>query len=95
MTLNVNIPDLPYKEIRGIPRTRLGAGIAPSPSFRCRDPKGKRMYWIGPSGAGQDAGEGTDFDAIANGYVSVTPLQIDLTRHQALPVLADWLKPLA
>ena len=47
------------------------------------DPKGKRMYWIGPSGAGQDAGEGTDFHAVASGYVSVTPLQIDLTRHQA------------
>jgi 5'-nucleotidase len=57
--------------------------------------KGRRMYWIGPSGAGQDAGDGTYFDAIANGYVSVTPLQIDLTRHQALPGLAAWLKPLA
>ena len=53
------------------------------------------MYWIGPSGEGQDAGEGTDFDAIANGYVSVTPLQIDLTRHTALPTIAEWLRPLA
>ena len=52
------------------------------------------MYWIGPSGAGQDAGEGTDFHAVANGYVSVTPLQIDLTRHAVLPQLAEWLKPL-
>jgi 5'-nucleotidase len=60
-----------------------------------RDPKGKPVYWIGPAGAGQDAGEGTDFHAIAAGYVSVTPLQIDLTRHTALPVIADWLKPLA
>ena len=53
------------------------------------------MYWIGPAGAGQDAGEGTDFHAIANDYVSVTPLQTDLTRHGALPTLIDWLKPLA
>jgi 5'-nucleotidase len=52
------------------------------------------MYWIGPAGIGQDAGEGTDFHAVAQGYVSVTPLQIDLTRHSALQTVADWLKPL-
>ncbi len=63
------------------PRAWVG-GIAPSPSFRSTIRKGRRMYWIGPSGDGQDAGEGTDFDAIASGYVSVTPLQTDLTRHR-------------
>jgi 5'-nucleotidase len=95
ITLNVNIPDLPYEQLRGIKATRLGGRHRSKPIVPVQDPKGKRMYWIGPSGTGQDAGEGTDFHAIANAYVSVTPLQIDLTRHSALPKLADWLKPLA
>jgi 5'-nucleotidase len=95
MTLNVNIPDLPYEQLRGIRATRLGGRHRSKPIVPVQDPKGKRMYWIGPAGAGQDAGEGTDFHAIANGFVSVTPLQIDLTRHSALPTLTDWLKPLA
>jgi 5'-nucleotidase len=95
ITLNVNIPDLPYERLRGIRATRLGGRHRSKPIVPVHDPKGKRMYWIGPAGAGQDAGEGTDFHAIANDYVSVTPLQIDLTRHGALPLLADWLKPLA
>jgi 5'-nucleotidase len=53
------------------------------------------MYWIGPPGEGQDAGDGTDFHAVAQGYVSITPLQIDLTRHAALPAVRDWLRPLS
>jgi len=95
VTLNVNVPDVPYAQLRGIRATRLGGRHRSKPIVPVEDPKGKRMYWIGPSGAGQDAGEGTDFHAVANGYVSVTPLQIDLTRHQALSTLAEWLKPLA
>jgi 5'-nucleotidase len=94
ITLNVNIPDLPYDQLRGIKATRLGGRHRSKPIIPVADPKGKRMYWIGPAGAGQDAGEGTDFHAVANGFVSVTPLQIDLTRHAALPAIADWLKPL-
>jgi 5'-nucleotidase len=94
MTLNVNIPDLPFEQLRGIQATRLGGRHRSKPIVPVADPKGKRMYWIGPAGAGQDAGEGTDFHAVANGYVSVTPLQIDLTRHGALPTLTDWLRPL-
>jgi 5'-nucleotidase len=95
ITLNVNVPDVPFDELKGIRATRLGGRHRSKPIVPVQDPKGKRMYWIGPSGAGQDAGEGTDFHAIANGYVSVTPLQIDLTRHATLPTLANWLKPLA
>jgi 5'-nucleotidase len=95
ITLNVNVPDVPYEQLRGIRATRLGGRHRSKPIVPATDPKGKPLYWIGPSGAGQDAGEGTDFHAVANGYVSVTPLQIDLTRHAALPALADWLKPLA
>jgi 5'-nucleotidase len=94
-TLNVNIPDVPYGELRGIKATRLGGRHRSKPIVPVSDPRGRRMYWIGPSGEGQDAGEGTDFDAVANGYVSVTPLQIDLTRHAALPAISQWLRPLA
>lgn len=94
-TLNVNIPDVAYGELKGIRATRLGGRHRSKPIVPVSDPKGRRMYWIGPSGGGQDAGPGTDFDAIANGYVSVTPLQIDLTKHAALPAVADWLKALA
>ncbi len=95
MTLNVNVPDVPYAQLRGIRATRLGGRHRSKPIVPAKDPKGRPVYWIGPSGPGQDAGEGTDFHAIAAGYVSVTPLQIDLTRHAALPDIADWLKPLA
>jgi 5'-nucleotidase len=95
VTLNVNIPDLPYEQLRGIRATRLGGRHRSKPIIPVADPKGRRLYWIGPAGEGQDAGEGTDFDAIANGYVSVTPLQIDLTRHASLPTLERWLRPLA
>lgn len=94
-TLNVNIPDVSHGDIRGIKATRLGGRHRSKPIVPIDDPKGRRMYWIGPAGEGQDAGEGTDFDAIANGYVSVTPLQIDLTRHSALDTVRNWLKPLA
>ena len=95
ITLNVNVPDLPYEQLQGIRATRLGGRHRSKPIVPVEDPKGRRMYWIGPPGAGQDAGDGTDFHAIANGFVSVTPLQIDLTRHGALPTLTDWLRPLA
>jgi 5'-nucleotidase len=93
-TLNVNIPDLPYEQLRGIRATRLGGRHRSEAAIAVADPRGRPMYWIGPAGIGQDAGEGTDFHAVAQGYVSVTPLQIDLTRHSALQTVADWLKPL-
>ena len=95
ITLNVNVPDVPFAELKGIRATRLGGRHRSKPIVPVQDPKGRRMYWIGPSGAGQDAGEGTDFHAIASGYVAVTPLQRDLTRHAALPTLNAWLRPLA
>ena len=92
-----DITDFPVRiacEIKGFKATRLGGRHRSKPIVPVSDPKGRRMYWIGPSGGGQDAGPGTDFDAVANGYVSVTPLQIDLTRHGALPSITQWLKPL-
>ena len=91
LILNVNVPDLPLAELRGVRATRLGFRHASEPAIKVRSPKGETMYWVGPAGAGADAGEGTDFDAVANGWVSVTPLSIDLTRHAALPELGRWL----
>ena len=90
--LNVNVPDLPYEQLRGYQVTRLGHRHRSEKIVRTTDPKGRDVFWVGPAGSGQDAGAGTDFHAIANGYVSVTPLQIDLTRHAFLDDLREWLQ---
>lgn len=91
--LNVNVPDVPYATLAGVEATRLGFRHRSEPIVKTRDPHGRRIYWIGPAGAGQDAGPGTDFEAIARGAVAVTPLKVDLTRHEALPDLSAWLNP--
>ncbi len=92
LILNVNVPDVPYAALRGYRVTRLGYRHRSEPVVAARDPRGRPVYWIGPAGPGQDAGAGTDFAAIAAGYVSITPLQIDLTRHGALEPLRVWLE---
>jgi hypothetical protein len=79
--LNVNVPDLPYEQLRGFQATRLGFRHRAEKIVASQDGRGRPIYWIGPAGKGQDAGPGTDFHAVEHGYVSVTPLQIDLTRH--------------
>jgi 5'-nucleotidase len=89
--LNVNVPDLPYEQIKGLLATRLGHRHKAEPVTRVRDPRGRTLFWVGPAGPEQDAGPGTDFHAVRNGYVSVSPLQVDLTRHAALEPLAQWL----
>jgi 5'-nucleotidase len=89
--LNVNVPDLPWEQLRGFRSTRLGHRHKAEPVVRSLDPRGRTIYWVGPPGAEQDAGPGTDFHAVRNGYVSVTPLQVDLTRHAMLDHLAQWL----
>lgn len=89
--LNVNVPDLPYEQLKGYRATRLGARHRSERLVRSEDPRGRPVYWIGPSGVGQDAGPGTDFHAVASGYVSVTPLQVDLTRHAAIEDVDGWL----
>lgn len=90
--LNVNVPDLPLHQLRGFRSTRLGYRHRSEPVIKAHDPRGRPVYWIGPAGAQQDAGPGTDFDAVSLGYVSVTPLQIDFTRHAALPAVDTWLE---
>ncbi len=89
--LNVNIPNLPYEEIRGIRATRLGKRHESEPVIKSLDPHGREIFWIGPAGKAKDAGEGTDFHAVAQGYVSVTPLQIDLTHNAQLDMLKKGL----
>jgi 5'-nucleotidase len=89
--LNVNVPDLPFAEIKGFEATRLGYRHRSEPVVETKDPKGRPVFWVGAAGAGQDAGPGTDFHAVEHGRVSVTPLQIDLTRHAAIASLARWL----
>jgi 5'-nucleotidase len=91
MILNVNVPDLPYEQLGGFRSTRLGHRHRSAPVVRASDPRGRPVYWVGPAGEGADAGEGTDFHAVANGFVSVTPLQVDLTRHTSLAEIAEWL----
>ena len=90
--LNVNVPDLPIEEIIGFESTRLGHRHKAEPVIKEFDPRGRPLYWIGPAGAEQDAGPGTDFDAIRRGAVSVTPLQIDLTRYDAIDGVSRWLE---
>ena len=89
--LNVNVPDLPWEEIRGFEVTRLGHRHRAEPVVRMLDPRGRPMYWIGAAGPGQDAGPGTDFDAVRRGYISITPIHVDLTRYQALEQVAGWI----
>ena len=91
MMLNVNVPDLPFERLQGIESTRLGFRHRSEPLIPMEDPQGSRVYWIGPAGEGQDAGPGTDFEAIERGAVAVTPIKVDLTRHENLPHLTDWL----
>lgn len=90
--LNVNVPDRPWEEIEGFRATRLGYRHKAEPVIKLSDPRGNPIYWIGSSGPEQDAGPGTDFHAVRSGYVSVTPLQVDLTRHGVLDALRGWME---
>ena len=88
--LNVNIPNLPVADVKGIKVTRLGNRHRSEAVIRAEDPRGRPVYWVGPSGKSQDAGPGTDFHAVAEGFVSVTPLTVDLTNHAELENLRSW-----
>ena len=89
--LNVNVPDRTWEELAGFQATRLGHRHKSAPMVRGTDPRGRPIYWVGPPGGGQDAGPGTDFHAVATGHVSITPLQVDMTRYAALEKVASWL----
>jgi 5'-nucleotidase len=90
--LNINVPDLPWSDLGGVEVTRLGHRHRAEPVVRSVDPRGEPIYWVGPPGEEQDAGPGTDFHAVRCGLVSITPLQVDLTRHTALADTAQWVR---
>jgi 5'-nucleotidase len=91
MLLNVNIPDVPPAELGGIEVTRLGKRHKAEPVVKLTTPRGESAYWIGPAGGAADAGPGTDFHAIENRRVSVTPLRMDLTHSAQLAPAKEWL----
>lgn len=90
--LNINVPDVSYEALKGRQITRLGKRHKAEPVIAHTTPRGETVYWIGPAGQPNDGGEGTDFHAVANNMVSITPIQVDLTKHTQLPVLKEWLK---
>lgn len=89
--LNINVPDLPYEEIRGIRLTRLGKRHPAGEPEAVLDPRGKQRYWIPAAGGTRDAGPETDFYAVTEGFISITPLHVDLTQNSARENLASWL----
>lgn len=93
MLLNVNVPDRARADLGGIRVTRLGKRHKAESVVKTTNPRGQTVYWVGAAGGAQDAGEGTDFHAVANGFVSITPLQMDLTRFGQMDSVSVWLNP--
>lgn len=89
--LNVNIPNIPREEMQGFATTRLGNRHKAEPAIMMHDPRGKPIFWVGAAGPEQDAGPGTDFHAINNNFISVTPLHVDLTRYTSMDSVKSWL----
>ena len=89
--LNINVPDIEYQQLQGIEVTRLGRRHKAEPVIKSQNPRGETVYWVGAAGPAQDAGKGTDFYAVQHHRVSVTPLQIDLTRYDQLELITSWL----
>ena len=92
MLLNINVPDLPNAQLGDIHVTRLGKRHKAESVVKSTNPRGQVVYWVGAAGLAQDAGDGTDFYAIANGQISITPLQMDLTRFNQMDKVRAWLK---
>lgn len=90
--LNVNVPDMPLEQIKGRKITRLGKRHKAEPVIRLQTPRGETVYWVGAAGQPNDGGEGTDFHAVAQGFVSISPIQVDLTKHSQIPVMQQWLQ---
>ncbi|NIR60519.1 MAG: 5'/3'-nucleotidase SurE [Gammaproteobacteria bacterium] len=90
--LNVNVPDVPWETLVGFAATRLGMRHKSEPVVKSTDPKGRPIYWVGPAGPEQDAGPGTDFHAVRVNRVSITPIHVDLTRHDAMEQMTHWLE---
>jgi 5'-nucleotidase len=93
--LNVNVPDIPFEQLQGTEATRLGKRHKAEPVIKATNPHGEPVYWVGAAGKAQDAGAGTDFYAVANNRVSITPLQIDLTQYGQIDAVRGWLANVA
>lgn len=89
--LNVNVPDVRLDELKGVEVTRLGRRHKAQDTVKTVNPRNQVMYWVGAAGAAQDAGPGTDFFAVSEGKVSITPLQLDLTRYVQMSLVEEWL----
>ncbi|QIW16714.1 5'/3'-nucleotidase SurE [Pasteurellaceae bacterium RH1A] len=89
--LNINVPNLPYEQVAGMQVTRLGHRSPAAEIVKAQDPRGANIFWIGVNGQAVDDGQGTDFHAINHNYVSITPIQADMTAHQSLQQLSEQL----
>ena len=89
---NINIPDTTFKQIKGSMITRLGKRSQAEPAIGTFSPKGHKVYWVGAAGTPDDCGKGTDFFAVRENYVSITPIQIDLTNHKLINEMTQWIK---
>ena len=89
--LNVNVPDIPYDQLCGVEVTHLGKRHKAEPVVKSANPNGETVYWVGAAGKAQDAGAGTDFHAVAQQCVSITPLQMDLTHYKQIETVRAWL----
>lgn len=89
--LNINVPDVPYASLKGLEVTRLGKRHKAEPVITSKTPRGETVYWVGAAGQPNDGGPGTDFYAVANNFVSISPIQVDLTKHQQLADIKQWL----
>ncbi len=92
LLLNVNVPDVTMQALKGLRVTRLGKRHRAEPVIKQLNPRSETVYWVGAAGAAQDAGEGTDFHAVAQDYASITPLQIDLTHAGQIGTVEEWLR---
>jgi 5'-nucleotidase len=92
--ININVPDIPLNELKGVKVTRLGSRHKAELMEKTQDPWQRDIYWYGRLGEEQDGGEGTDFHAVANGYASITPLTVDMTAYNSLASMTDWVDDL-
>tara|TARA_Y100001960_G_scaffold173656_1_gene182107 strand:+ start:2958 stop:3707 length:750 start_codon:yes stop_codon:yes gene_type:complete len=90
--ININVPDIPLAELKGIKVTRLGARHKADTMTKQIDPWGRSVFWYGSLGSESDAGEGTDFYAVNHGYAAVTPLKVDMTAHESIDAMSSWLE---
>lgn len=93
--ININVPDVPLEQLKGIQVTRLGHRHKAETMKKMQDPWQRDIYWYGPLGEELDAGIGTDFHAVANGYASITPLTIDMTAYKSMAKMTEWINELS